>query len=372
VPGLFVARENPGPADTFLVMAQLPMLPPLDVQIPDWPEDALVDRPCPGCDEPNSPVLRRPDGLPVAYCSACALWYVCHAPTDEALGSFYRDYWNEHRPVALDRMAAQTIRQRAKIDGRIDPRIHRLAALHNLTGRRVLDVGCGAGATLVKLAGCGAIPVGVDVNEEVCRFVEQRFGFEVHAGMLADARLETGDVDAAIMVDLLEHPLDFQSLLREVCRVVAPGGLVVIWTPNGGEAGSSVETAQSWVGFRVNLEHMQYFSPASILNLARKHGLAIEHLEALGTAGIAGLDRHRNRASIGRLRRSIGMIPGVRWLRRNLAGPNPAYSRSGSYCLFAILRIPEQKTPDITSRNGHELAELAASGVSSDPARCKV
>jgi ubiquinone/menaquinone biosynthesis C-methylase UbiE len=102
----------------------------------------------------------------------------------------------------------------------------------DLTGRRVLDVGCGTGINLRILAeSFGCRVAGVDSSE----------------GMLAQARLKVPDADlrlgvaerlpfddgrfeAALMSLVVQH-LDRPRAFAEVCRVLGPGGRLVIVTP---------------------------------------------------------------------------------------------------------------------------------------------
>lgn len=98
---------------------------------------------------------------------------------------------------------------------------------------RVLDVGCGTGRVLGALAGYER--VGVDADPEAVEIARRRAGdgcrFEV-----ADARalpLEDSWADAAICLDVLsdEGVGDPSAALRELRRVVRPGGLALLQLP---------------------------------------------------------------------------------------------------------------------------------------------
>src|ERR1035438_9949426 len=68
------------------------------------------------------------------------------------------------------------------------------------------------------------------------------------------------------------------------------GGVLAIWTPNGGAAGTDLASARKWVGFRVDLEHLQYLSPRAILLVAGKLGLSVEHLETTGFPNLVRIE----------------------------------------------------------------------------------
>jgi hypothetical protein len=165
-------------------------------------------------------------------------------------------------------------------------------------------------------------------------------------GELAEARWDFDPPDAIVMNDLVEHPVEPFTLLRRAASLLKAGGRLAIWTPNGGAAGHEAATAERWVGFRVDLEHLQYFSPRTIQILASKLGLHIDHLETTGYPGLSGIDRlpAKNGASGNSLvkaakiavKRWAPWIPQASYIARECRRPRVR----GSYHLFAILAKP--------------------------------
>lgn len=97
-------------------------------------------------------------------------------------------------------------------------------------GAHVCDVPCGAGAMSVRLAALGAIVTGVDIAP-VEPFLFDRAARRLHdcnAGMpFADATF-----DAIVSVEGIEHLENPTQFLRECRRVLRPGGLLFLTTPN--------------------------------------------------------------------------------------------------------------------------------------------
>jgi spore maturation protein CgeB/SAM-dependent methyltransferase len=119
-------------------------------------------------------------------------------------------------------------------------RIHWLC--EQVTGRRVIDIGCSQGITGVILAREGREVVGVDIAPEALAtaeemlaqeppLVQQRVRF-----VLADAFIEEfegGSFETAILGEILEHLTTPERLLERVQRWLAPGGCVVVSVPHG-------------------------------------------------------------------------------------------------------------------------------------------
>jgi SAM-dependent methyltransferase len=179
----------------------------------------------------------------------------------------------------------------ARGNARADLRINRLAAiLGTLRGKRVVDVGCGLGGFLLSMQAAGAQPLGVEISREAREFVRQHLGLPVYED-LSQCLAQTGPVDAIVLNDLVEHLADPAEFLGTAVTVLRPGGVLAIWTPNGGAAGANLASAREWVGFRVDLEHFQYLSTRTILLLAGKLGLTVEHIETTGFPRLARIDR---------------------------------------------------------------------------------
>lgn len=111
-----------------------------------------------------------------------------------------------------------------------DRRLNLIRRYVPLEGATVLDIGCGIGTYVRKLSELAGRAYGIDIDGP-----RVRQGRET--GSLAIAVSEqlpftNGSFDAVLLNEVIEHVRDDHQTLREACRVVKPGGHVVIYAPN--------------------------------------------------------------------------------------------------------------------------------------------
>jgi len=97
---------------------------------------------------------------------------------------------------------------------------------------RALDVGCATGALLAALRDSGWEPQGVDISEAQAEYGKARFGLPIYAGSLKAAAFRPESFDLVHASHLIEHLNSPSSFLDEAARILAPGGLLALTTPN--------------------------------------------------------------------------------------------------------------------------------------------
>jgi SAM-dependent methyltransferase len=100
-------------------------------------------------------------------------------------------------------------------------------------GRRALDVGCGTGYGTAELAGTAASATGCDIAAEAIDYArlhypEARFVRGSGTGL----PFATAAFDLITAFEVIEHLREWPALLREAGRVLGPGGLFLVSTPN--------------------------------------------------------------------------------------------------------------------------------------------
>jgi len=116
---------------------------------------------------------------------------------------------------------------------------HRYAFARNfVAGRRVADVACGEGYGSALLAAGAASVVGVDMDSAAIAHARESYGALTNLrfveGSAAALPLADASVDAVVSFETIEHleARDQPAMIAEFARILAPGGLLVLSSPN--------------------------------------------------------------------------------------------------------------------------------------------
>ena len=142
---------------------------------------------------------------------------------------------------------------------------------------RILDVGCGTGATLRSLSEFGTV-VGIDSSQEALRFSRRRGDFPLvqARGEALPARSESVDVITAL--DLLEHVPDDAAAAAELARALRPGGVLLVTVP---------ALPFLWSEHDEALGHLRRYRARQLRAILEGAGLKVERLSPLITLLLA-------------------------------------------------------------------------------------
>ena len=237
---------------------------------------------CPLCGESEArhvwPTRDRLCGVPGVFalvCGAvCGLLYLNPRPSPASLGAYYPSSYDPFLTTALSPL------QRAGVEYGLRKRC-RLVQRHHRPGR-LLDVGCATGqfADAMQRYG-GWQAMGVDLSPEAAGFARETFGLEVHTGDLFSADYSDGFFDAITLWDVIEHLYNPVETLREVRRVLAPGGILVLRTPSL-DSWDARAFGPYWAGLD-SPRHLTVFGKATMRRLLQAAGFGF--LEARTGSG---------------------------------------------------------------------------------------
>jgi len=111
----------------------------------------------------------------------------------------------------------------------------------------VLDAGCAMGELLAPFADLHRY--GVDLVEDYRELVEAN-GVKFETGEIEDLPFVGRLFDVVVATDVLEHVLDLNAAMRELLRVLRPGGVIIMRTPNAEDLAEYVNGEWDYVHLR--------------------------------------------------------------------------------------------------------------------------
>ncbi|NLN69807.1 MAG: class I SAM-dependent methyltransferase [Chloroflexi bacterium] len=137
---------------------------------------------------------------------------------------------------------------------------------------KILDVGCATGIFLNEMQKGGWECQGVEPDQTAVNYAYSRFGLDVFCGTLEEANLPTNTFDVVTLWDVLEHVYDLNTTIKEIRRVLKPGGMIIAILPNA-NAFERFWFKEYWVGWEVP-RHYRTFNTVTITDFLRKHNFS--------------------------------------------------------------------------------------------------
>ncbi len=211
-------------------------------------------------------------------CGECSALVLDPRPAPTEIGRYYEGYYPDATLARLRQRAEQN--KRVGTTGKLRAlgtlkRLRKLGAETN-ADMKLLDVGCGLGAFGGAMGRLTDMKVqGVDFSAECQAFAEEIHGLPVDVGELVDQQYPDGSFDYVTSWHYLEHVYDPAAEIKEMARVLKPGGWFVSETP----------TPDIW--YRVFKKrwfylmpptHLLHYRPATMKKLVEDAGLVVEHI----------------------------------------------------------------------------------------------
>ncbi|MFC1588236.1 class I SAM-dependent methyltransferase [Planctomycetota bacterium] len=212
-------------------------------------------------------------GYQILQCPECGFITTDPIPSAEELAAFYAEHFLSERKGGEDYWESTR-----------EPVFRQIETLIAAAGFdrhcRILDVGAAYGAFLKTLKDRGYTKLtGIDLSGPAVAHMRKKLQVEAIEGDLSRAALPPDSFDAVTLIDTLEHLPDFNIVLREIGKILRPGGIAIVRVPN-----MNFHLAKSKL-----FQHMRWpapyglFTPPGHLNHFTPQGLA----RALAGAGLS-------------------------------------------------------------------------------------
>ncbi len=229
---------------------------------------------CDLCGRNNAGPYKTIDQWTLVQCPACKLVYLNPRPTANELSKLYSQEYYRTRQLQFDHSPDEVAREIAIRE----PSASQLTAEAGKVGRW-LDIGCASGYLIAAARKLGWDVGGVEISEWSSGFARNELGLDVFCGTLLDFERQRGarNFDLITAMAYLEHSPSPIGDLRTAARLIKPGGILVIKTPN------VTSFDMRWHGNRWHGWHLPYhlyhFSPQTLSMELKATGFKILRLE---------------------------------------------------------------------------------------------
>jgi len=169
--------------------------------------------------------INIPDKLFVVRCKDCGFYYTDPMPFwgEEDLNKLYdSQYFPEH--TELWRKIREELNPNRRLD--LAEKIYK-SKISNF-----LEIGCGCGLAMRQANKRGWNVYGQDVSLDFAKVVKKDLNVDIFVGQLEEAKYSDGFFDLIYLDSVIEHVPQPSKLIKEIYRILKPGGLVYIVCPN--------------------------------------------------------------------------------------------------------------------------------------------
>lgn len=233
---------------------------------------------CPVCNKGKfSPFLNCVDytvsreTFSIVSCNGCGFKFTNPRPADADLGKYYKsDNYISHSNTkkGIVNYLYQVVRKHT---------LEKKLSLVNSLGSKgkILDVGCGTGEFLSICKRGGWETLGIEPDQDAKALGIKNYGLSV----LQETALKTlpeSSFDIISMWHVLEHVPNLNERLRDLKKILKPGGSIIVAVPNCSSK-DALRYKQFWGAYDAP-RHLWHFTPKDIQALFSSQGMKVEQI----------------------------------------------------------------------------------------------
>lgn len=209
----------------------------------------------------------------IVECVECGLAYVNPQPSMQQLENFYSGKHYVEIPEVPDENVAEYEGDQ-RIVYRSKRRVQKIKKYRR--SGNLLDCGVNDGTFIKHAKEAGYQAYGLEISPAMAVFAQKYAGTVVEEGTLDDFAEKYQDLrlDLITMWDVLEHVLDPMAELKKMNKLLNPGGVIALSTPNRGSLRGRMY-GDGWLGFQEGAEHLFFFSPEVMCRYLRLAGFRV-------------------------------------------------------------------------------------------------
>jgi 2-polyprenyl-3-methyl-5-hydroxy-6-metoxy-1,4-benzoquinol methylase len=192
-------------------------------------------------------------------CRGCGFVFANPAPDQESIAKFYASLADEEY--------SQEDEGRGRNFSAILKRLRPFAPAES----RLLDVGAASGIFLNLARNAGYRVTGIEPSAALVADAERLYGLKLFCGTVEQFTAKE-KFRVITVLDVLEHVTDPGAFLKVLNGFLAPGGMLVIVTPDGGSLAARIMGGRWW---HYRVAHLNFFNRRSLAWLLGKHDFEI-------------------------------------------------------------------------------------------------
>lgn len=219
---------------------------------------------CPVCGSDRFESLFEKDDEPFVRCVECRLLLINPRPVFKEIEKTYDSHYSDAYIRKADKKHRRCRRWVARIAKRF------------VSSGRWLDVGCSAGFVVAAAGQAGFDAYGVELEPAAVAYGREHLGLDnLSCGTLIEQHYADAFFDVITLYDVIEHLPDLNGIVAELARILRPGGVIEIRTPDAGHWRTPKDLSV-WPEIKPS-EHLYYFSHETLTRLFARHGLCVRH-----------------------------------------------------------------------------------------------
>jgi 2-polyprenyl-3-methyl-5-hydroxy-6-metoxy-1,4-benzoquinol methylase len=238
---------------------------------------------CPGCGQKNIYKVLVAKDYTVSHeqfeiweCGNCSLRFTQNVPEQEVIGFYYQSSeYISHSDTTegIINKLYHFVRRRTLISKR-----HLVKKVTGISKGVILDVGSGTGAFLQMMVNAGWEGVGLEPDATARQKAKDLYDLSLRdASSFFD--LPDSTFDVITLWHVLEHVHDLQGDIKQLRRLLKPGGKCLIAVPNY-KCFDQELYKEYWAAYDVP-RHLYHFSPEAMKQLLKLHGLVLEQVRPM-------------------------------------------------------------------------------------------
>jgi len=234
---------------------------------------------CNLCGENISKTLCEIGTTTILQCEECGLMYRNPIPTKEELKKYYSfGYYQEYG------FKEYAQRKNHIVKYRFEPILSFFKEViinRGLLREKIvsLDIGCALGFFIELLKKEGWEAKGVEFSDDAAQYAKEKLGLEVYTGSVEEIGFEDEYFDVITMLDVLEHVVSPNDILKEVNRILKREGLILVTVPN--VSGAEVKGIKGLTNFLFAEGHIFSFPAHTLKRLFNVNGFSIIGMSSL-------------------------------------------------------------------------------------------